>query len=101
MKPLLLLIFVALAVGACAHYVETSSGTAGRWERRNVSELITAIGPFDTTSIHGDSRSYNWFRFGLCRLTAQTSLDGQIQKIELEGTGQGCDVYLQKLGTRG
>jgi len=101
MKTLLLLIFVALAVVACAHYVEPSSTTAVRWEQRKVSELIGAIGPFDTTSIQGDSRSYNWFRFGQCRLTAHTSLDGQIQKIELEGIGQGCDVYLQKLGSRG
>ncbi len=101
MKTVLLLILVVLAVVACAHYAETSSTTAVRWEERKVSELISTIGPFDTTYIQGDSRSYNWFRFGQCRLTAHTSLDGQIRKIELEGIGQGCDVYLQKLGGKG
>ena len=65
---------------------------------RHVSELIDAVGPFDTTSIKGDSRAYNWFRFGNCRLTALTSLEGKIQKLELEGTGTGCEVYQQKLG---
>jgi hypothetical protein len=101
MKTWHLLILVAAAVVACAHYAQTSSATAVRWEQRDISELINVIGPFDTTSIHGDSRSYDWFRFGQCRLTAQTSLEGQIQKLNLEGTGQGCDVYLQKLGGKG
>ena len=115
MRPSYLVIFVAVLVTACAHYVETSSSTVARWEERDVSELIAAIGPFDTTSIHGkssaydwswahsttpipgESRSYYWFRFGNCRLTARTTLDGKIEKIELEGTGQGCAVYRQKL----
>jgi hypothetical protein len=90
-----LAIFVAVLVAACAHYVETSSPTVARWEERDISELIAAIGPYDTTSIRGDSRAYNWFRFGNCRLTARTALDDKIQKIELEGTGLGCNVYLQ------
>ena len=111
----LAIVAVAL-VAACAHYVETSSPTETRWEQRDISELIAAIGPFDTTSIRGESsayawswahsttaipgefRSYNWFRFGMCRLTAHTSLEGKILKVEMEGTGQGCNVYLQKLG---
>jgi hypothetical protein len=111
-----LAIFVAVLLAACAHYIETSSPTVARWEARDISELIAAIGPFDTTSIRGESssyawswahsttaipgeyRSYNWFRFGRCRLTAHTSLEGKILKVEMEGTGEGCNVYLQKLG---
>src|SRR5947208_15577890 len=46
----LAIVAVAL-VAACAHYVETSSPTETRWEQRDISELIAAIGPFDTTSI--------------------------------------------------
>ena len=98
MKISYLVIFVSALVVACAHYIETSSVMVARWEQRDISELIDAIRPYDTTSIKGDSRSYNWFRFGMCRLTARTSLDEKIQKIELEGTGQGCDVSHQKLG---
>jgi hypothetical protein len=111
-----LVIFVVVLLAACATYVETSSSMVVRWEGRDVSELIAAIGPFDTTSIRGESgsydqswahyttsipgefRSYYWFRFGRCRLTAHTSLEGKVLKVEMEGTGQGCDVYLQKLG---
>lgn len=98
MKATYLVIFVIVSLVACAHYVETSSATVTRWEQRNVSELIAAIGPFDTTSINGDSRSYNWFRFGSCRLTARASPDGKIQNLEMAGTTAGCDVYRQKLG---
>jgi hypothetical protein len=113
----LILPIVTLAV-ACAHYVETSSSSAAiaRWEGRDVSKLIGTLGPFDTTSIKGEpssydwswghsttsipgeSRLYNWFRFGNCRLTAHTNLEGTILKLEMEGTGQGCDVYVQKIG---
>jgi len=112
-----LAIFAVVLMAACAHYnVETSSPAVARWEGRDVSELIGFVGPFDTTSIRGESgsydlswahsttaipgefRSYNWFRFGRCRLTAHTSLEGKILKVEMEGTGQGCNVYLQKLG---
>ncbi len=115
MRTSQLVIFVAMLVTACAHYVETSSSTVARWEGRDVSELIAAIGPFDTTSVRGESSSYdwawahsttpvpsesrlyNWYRFGMCRLTARTTLEGKIQKVEMEGTGQGCTVYTQKL----
>jgi hypothetical protein len=111
-----LVIFVAALLAACAHYTETSSPTVARWEARDLSELIAAIGPYDTTSIRGESGSYDWswahpttsipgesrwyawFRFGKCRLTAHTSLEGKILKVEMEGTGEGCNVYLQKLG---
>jgi hypothetical protein len=94
------LVFLAVVlVAACATHVESSSPMVARWENRDISELITAIGPYDTTSVKGDWRSYDWFRFGNCHLTARTSLEGKIQKIELEGMGLGCNVYLQKLGT--
>ena len=116
MRTSRLAIFVAVLLTACAHTVETSSPTVAHWEGRDVSELIAAVGPFDTTSIRGESgayawswahsttaipgevRLYNWLRFGTCRLTAHTSLEGKILKLEMEGTGQGCDVYVQKLG---
>jgi hypothetical protein len=99
MRTSFLVIFVAVLVAACAHYVETSSPTVTRWQERDISELIAAMGPYDTTSVKGDWRSYDWFRFGNCHLSARASLEGMIQKIELEGTGLGCNVYLQKLGT--
>jgi hypothetical protein len=90
--------FVLLS--ACASYIVdgTTSPTVARWEARDIEELIATIGPYDTTSVKGDYRSYDWFRFGRCHLAAHTSLEGKIQKVALEGTGMGCDVYLQKLG---
>jgi hypothetical protein len=94
-----LAVLALLLAGACAHYVETSTPRTVRWEDRDINELIAAIGPYDTTSVKGDWRSYDWFRFGQCHLVARTSLDGKIEKVELEGTGFGCDVYLQKLGS--
>ncbi len=72
-----------------------------RWEGkgRDISELITAIGPYDTTSVKGDWRSYDWFRFGQCHLIARTSLEGKIQEVTMQGMGAGCNVYLEKLGS--
>jgi hypothetical protein len=93
-----LVALTSIALSACATYVGSSSPTVARWEDRDISELIAAIGPYDTTSVKGDWRSYDWFRFGNCHLNARTSLEGKIQKVELEGTGLGCNVYLQKLG---
>jgi len=93
-----LLIFIAASMVACATRIETTSSTAPQWQDRDISDLIDTIGPFDTTSIKGDSRKYNWSRFGNCRLTALTSLDDKIVAIELEGTSQGCDTYRKKLG---
>jgi hypothetical protein len=93
-----LVIAAVFWVGACVHQIEVSSATVSRWENRNVSELIDVIGPFDTTSIHGDSRSYDWFRFGNCHVIAHTSLDDKILKVDAQGTTQGCSLYLQKMG---
>jgi hypothetical protein len=89
---------VLLLLGACAHQSEVSSTTVTRWESRDVSELVAAIGPFDTTSIQGDSRSYYWYRFGNCHVTANTSRDDKILKIDVRGTTQGCTTYLEKMG---
>jgi len=88
---------VVLLAGCATQVVAPSSPTVVRWEKRDISELIAAIGPYDTTSVKGDWRSYDWFRFGNCRLTAQTSLEGKIEKLDLQGMGMGCEVYLQKL----
>jgi hypothetical protein len=118
MRTMYLIIPVVTFLVACAHYVATSSSAVARWEGRDISELIATIGPFDTTSVRGEpssydwawahsttpippeSRLYDWYRFGNCRLTARTTLEGKILKVEMEGTGQGCDVYLQKIGGR-
>lgn len=91
---------IALSLlGACTNYaVQPSSSTVARWEERDISELVDAIGPYDTTSVKGDWRSYDWFRFGNCHVIARTSLESKIQKITLEGTGTGCDPYIKKLG---
>jgi len=98
MRSSYLAIAVALWVGACAHPIAISSATVTRWQDRNVSELIATIGPFDTTSIEGDSRSYDWYRFGNCHVTVRTSRDDKIQKVDVQGTTQGCGTYLQKMG---
>ena len=59
MGSLHLAIVLVVLLSACAsQQVEISSTTVTRWENRDVSELITAIGPYDTTTIQGDSRSY-------------------------------------------
>jgi hypothetical protein len=95
---IVLAMIVALASCATTKPVSSiSSPSLGHWQTRKISELVMTIGPFDATSIHRDSRSYDWFRFGNCHLQALTNLDGEIQKLELEGTGTGCDVYLDKL----
>jgi hypothetical protein len=98
MRSSRLVILAAALVAACATYISSSSPLVTHWQERDISELITAVGPYDTTSIKGDWRSYDWFRFGNCHLAARTSLEGKIQKVELEGIGFGCNVYLEKLG---
>jgi hypothetical protein len=101
MRVLALLVFSLVLLTACATTVTgTSSPTVSRWEGkgRDISELVKAIGPYDTTSVKGDWRSYDWFRFGTCHLVARTTLEGKIQEVTLEGVGNGCNVYLDKLG---
>jgi len=91
---------LAVSLAACTTYVlAPTSPTVTRWEGRSISELVTAIGPYDTTSVKGDWRSYDWFRFGNCHLTARTSLEDKIQALEMQGVGTGCNVYLDKLGS--
>ena len=90
---------VAVWLSACAHQqLEISSTTVTRWENRNVSELITALGPFDTTSIQGEVRSYYWNRFGNCQVTARTTREDNIVKIDVQGTTRVCGTYLEKMG---
>ena len=98
MRSSYLLLCVVVWVGACAHQIEISSSTVKRWENRDVSELINTIGPYDKTLIQGDSRTYDWYRFSNCLVTAHTSRDEKILKIDVQGTTQGCSVYLQKMG---
>lgn len=95
-----LVLTAVLLTGGCATYTGISTPTVARWEGqgRDISELVKAIGPYDTTEVKGDWRSYDWFRFGNCHLTARTTLESKIDKIELQGTGNGCNVYLEKLG---
>lgn len=78
--------------------LDISSTTVTRWESRDVSELINTIGPFDTTTIQGEVRTYYWNRFGNCQFTARTTREDKIVKIEAQGTTQGCNTYLQKMG---
>lgn len=101
MRSSYFVIAVVLCVSACVHQIEISSATVTRWNNRDVSELIDTIGPFDTTSIHGDSRSYDWDRFGNCHVSVRTSRDDKILNIEVQGTTQGCSAYLQKMGDGG
>jgi hypothetical protein len=98
MRSSYLVLCVVVCVSACVHQIEVSSSTSKRWENRDVSELITAIGPYDKTLIQGDSRTYDWYRFSNCLVTAHTSREEKILKIDVVGTTQGCNVYLQKMG---
>jgi hypothetical protein len=98
MRSSCLVITVAVCVSACAHHLDISSTTVPQWENRNVSELITAIGPFDTTTIQGEMRSYYWNRFGNCQVTARTTREDKIVKIDVQGTTQVCAPYLEKMG---
>ena len=102
MRSSYLVIAAVVLVSACArpieNQIEVSSTTVQRWENRDVSELITAIGPFDTTSITGESRAYYWARFGNCQVIARTTREEKIVKVEVRGTTQGCNTYLQKIG---
>ena len=93
-------VLIVLLSACTTTYSGVTTPMVARWEGqgRDISQLIKVIGPYDTTEVKGDWRSYDWFRFGNCRLTARTSLEGKIDRVELLGTGNGCDVYLEKLG---
>jgi hypothetical protein len=67
------------------------------WEGKEISELVAVLGPFETSLIQRGIKSYNWFRFGNCRLTARVSSDDRITEIETEGTVDGCHTYLERL----
>ena len=86
-------IVLGLMLAACA----TQTMSIERWNGRNVAELMATIGPADTSFTRHDASTYEWYRFGYCRLTAHTTPDLKIIRIDVEGTPQGCNVYLQKL----
>ena len=100
MRSSYFVIAVAVCVAACSttQHLEISSTIVTRWQDRDISELITAIGPYDTTTITGESRSYYWNRFGNCAVTVVTSREDKILKIDAQGTMQVCTPYLQKMG---
>ena len=101
MRSSYLVLAVVVFLGACAQFGASSpisSTIVTRWENRDISELITVIGPYDTTSITGESRSYFWNRFGNCAVTVLTSREDKIRKIDAQGTTQACTPYLQKMG---
>ena len=100
MRVLHLVVLLGVLAGACATPADTrrSTTSVNTWAGRDIADLIGVIGPFDTTTARGDARTYDWFRFSNCRLSAHTSPDNKILKVELEGTNQGCGTYLQKLG---
>jgi hypothetical protein len=102
LEPIMRLSYLLLAsavwLGACAQHLVISSQTVTRWQDRDIQELITVIGPVDTSTIQGGSRSYFWNRFGNCQVTAHTTLDDKIVKIDLQGTTLGCSTYLDKIG---
>lgn len=96
MRPAHLVFFLLLLMTACAHRVERVEAVQS-WNGRDVSELIEAIGPFETTIVQRGTKSYHWFRFGDCRVTARVSPDDKILDIETVGTIQGCSTYLQRM----
>jgi hypothetical protein len=101
MRSSYLVLAVVVSLGACTQFgvsAPISSTTVARWQNRDVSELITAIGPFDTTTIQGEVRSYFWNRFGNCQVTARTTREEKIVNIDVQGTTQGCSKYLEKMG---
>ena len=96
MRSLWMLALV-LAVGGCAARWDTVVAKHG-WDGRDVADLIAAVGPEDSVIINKESKSFNWFRFGNCRLTAFTTLDNRIINVETEGSTEGCEVYIKKMG---
>jgi len=87
-----------IAAGVLSVACATQTVVAERWNGREIAGLIAAIGPADTTLTRSDASTYDWFRFGYCRLTARTTPDGKIVKIEITGTSRGCDVFLERMG---
>jgi len=99
MRPSHLIVIAGMLTAACATPSgETKSTTIASWEGRDINELVAVIGPFDSSNARGDARTYDWFRFSNCKLTARTTTESKIQKIEMEGTSQGCSSYAQKIG---
>lgn len=91
------IIAVLLVITGCATNIEPVTAKYG-WDGRDIAELIAVVGPEDSVIINKESKSFNWFRFGDCRLTAYTSLDNKILNLETVGRPEGCTVYIQKIG---
>jgi hypothetical protein len=87
-------IVLGLMLSACA----TQTLSIERWNGRDIADLMATIGPADTSFTRHDASTYEWYRFGYCRLTARTTPDLKIIRIDVEGTPQGCNVYFQKIG---
>ena len=102
MRLWLMIILLPCVIAACAFRggVNTTTTEVSGWAGREVDELIEAIGPYATSSIRRDSRTYSWHGVGYCRVTAGTSPDGKIVKVETTGTSEGCSGYLEKMGAK-
>ena len=88
---------VALLVVGCSQSFVGRTDRHDGWEGRDIAELVEVLGPFETTLIQRGVKTYNWFRFGNCRLTARVSADDKIVAIETAGTAEGCHVYTDRL----
>jgi len=95
----ILQIVIALAGCATPREVVHAAHSSQAWDGRDVAELIALIGPEDSVIINREKevKSFNWFRFGACRLTAFTGTDNKIIRVETDGTVDGCSAYIEKL----
>lgn len=85
-----------LSIASCAITGDIVQASHG-WDGRDVADLITVIGPEDSVIINKELKSFNWFRFGNCRLTAFTATDNKIIRVETTGTVDGCSAYVEKM----
>ncbi|HZQ63160.1 MAG TPA: hypothetical protein VFC24_17520 [Casimicrobiaceae bacterium] len=92
----LAMLALLVALEGCATRWDTVVAKHG-WDGRDVADLVAAVGPEDSVIINKESKAFNWFRFGNCRLTAFTTLDNRIISVETEGSTEGCEVYIKKM----
>jgi len=93
----ILLNVIALAGCATPSEVVHATHSSEAWDGRDVADLVALIGPEDSVIINKELKSFNWFRFGACRLTAFTGADNKIIRVETDGTVDGCSAYIEKL----
>ena len=89
-----------LAAGCATPSGETKVTSIGGWDGRDISELIAVIGPIDKSTAKSDARTYDWYRFSSCKVSANTTPDNKIVNVEMAGTAQGCSSYAQKLSAK-